>query len=323
MKKKLQVFVSSTYVDILAERQAAVEAILRAGHIPAGMELFASGDESQWETIRRWIDDSDVFMLILGGRYGSVESESGKSYVELEYEYALRRNKPLFAAVISEELIVAKVKSIGPDAVERLNGKLLEAFRGKVTKRICRFFSNTDELKLVVFESLGSFERNEDLTGWIHGGDVVDPKALLQEVAQLRAENKVLRRQISEIEALGTSYLPALDRPHSTQLGPDARQLLVAAKNGGGYILYLQTMGGVAIKVASRNFIGSPRDREEARWKAALDELREHRLVEPSGSKGQTFRMTKRGYEVADEAEATGQDGPDPGTVTSELGHST
>jgi len=52
-KKKLQVFVSSTYLDLKNERQAAVEAILKAGHIPAGMELFAAGNESQFETIRR------------------------------------------------------------------------------------------------------------------------------------------------------------------------------------------------------------------------------------------------------------------------------
>jgi hypothetical protein len=64
-KKKLQVFVSSTYSDLKEERQAAVEAILSAGHIPAGMELFAAGDESQMEVIKRWIDDSDVFLLIL------------------------------------------------------------------------------------------------------------------------------------------------------------------------------------------------------------------------------------------------------------------
>ena len=135
MKKKLQVFVSSTYVDMLAERQAAVEAILRAGHIPAGMELFASGDESQWETIRRWIDDSDVFMLILGGRYGSLEPKTGKSYIELEYEYALKKKKSLFAAVISDVFLTAKVKSVGPDAMERTNGHLLQAFRDTVAER--------------------------------------------------------------------------------------------------------------------------------------------------------------------------------------------
>src|SRR5215211_737347 len=99
-KKKLQVFVSSTYQDLREARQAAVEAILSAGHIPAGMELFAAGDESQMKVIERWIDESDVFLLILGGRYGSIEPISGKSYIHLEYEYAVSKEKPLFAVVI-------------------------------------------------------------------------------------------------------------------------------------------------------------------------------------------------------------------------------
>ncbi len=63
--KKLQVFVSSTFTDLREERQAAVEAILSAGHIPAGMELFTAGDESQMAVIERWIDESDAYLLIL------------------------------------------------------------------------------------------------------------------------------------------------------------------------------------------------------------------------------------------------------------------
>ena len=72
MEKKLQIFVSSTFTDMKDERQAAVEAILRSGNIPAGMELFAAGDKSQLETITRWIDDSDIYLLLLGGRYGTI-----------------------------------------------------------------------------------------------------------------------------------------------------------------------------------------------------------------------------------------------------------
>src|SRR5437016_967972 len=124
MIKKLQVFVSSTYTDMLAERQAAVEAILRAGHIPAGMELFAAGDESQLETIRRWIEESDVFMLMLGGRYGSIEPRSGKSYVELEYEHAIKEKKPFFTAIIGEAFLDSKVKSQGRDVIETIHGDL-------------------------------------------------------------------------------------------------------------------------------------------------------------------------------------------------------
>lgn len=62
-EKKLQIFVLSTYTDLIEERQAAVEAILSAGHIPAGMELFSAGDESQMTVIDRWIDESDVYLL--------------------------------------------------------------------------------------------------------------------------------------------------------------------------------------------------------------------------------------------------------------------
>src|SRR6185437_8513128 len=102
MRRKLQVFVSSTYTDLITERQAAVEAILKAGHIPAGMELFAAGDQSQLETIHRWIDESDIYMLILGARYGSVDATTALSYTELEYDYAVSTGKPIFAVVITE-----------------------------------------------------------------------------------------------------------------------------------------------------------------------------------------------------------------------------
>jgi hypothetical protein len=115
MKKRLQVFISSTYTDLIEERQAAVEAILSAGHIPAGMELFKSGNETQLDTIKRWIDESDVYMLIFGGRYGSIEPRSGKSYTHVEYEYALEQGKPLFAVVIRDEALKSKSEKLGYD----------------------------------------------------------------------------------------------------------------------------------------------------------------------------------------------------------------
>lgn len=184
------------------ERQAVVEAILQAGHIPAGMELFAAGDESQLETIRRWIGDSDVFMLILGGRYGSIDPKSGKSYIQLEYEYAAEKKKPLFAAVISDAYLDAKVREKGKGAIETTNGQMLDSFREIVTNRICRFFEDVKDLKSIVHQSLAEFEKKENLSGWIHGGEVVDRTALSEEnnrlreeVTRLQATNAELRRQ--------------------------------------------------------------------------------------------------------------------------------
>src|SRR3954462_12833984 len=107
MTKRFQIFISSTFRDLRDERQAAVEAILKEGDIPAGMELFAAGDESQMEVIRRWIDESDLFMLILGGRYGQIAPNTDKSYIQLEYEYAVQQKKHPFAVVLKDERLQA------------------------------------------------------------------------------------------------------------------------------------------------------------------------------------------------------------------------
>lgn len=49
MKKKYQIFISSTYTDLEDERQAVCNAILKMHQIPAGMEQFNAGDSKQWE----------------------------------------------------------------------------------------------------------------------------------------------------------------------------------------------------------------------------------------------------------------------------------
>lgn len=113
MSKKLQVFISSTFTDLQDERQAAVESVLKSGHIPAGMELFRSGDQSQKDTITKWIEESDVYLLILGGRYGSIEETTGKSYTHWEYDLAGELKKPRFAVVISSDALQKKLRNWG------------------------------------------------------------------------------------------------------------------------------------------------------------------------------------------------------------------
>jgi hypothetical protein len=198
-KRKLQVFVSSTYLDLLAERQAAVQAILRAGHIPAGMELFAAGDQSQMEVIQRWIDESDVYMLILGARYGSVDQATSKSYTQLEYEYAVKAGKPLFACVINDAAIDERVRTMGRDAIDD-NGIKLKAFRTDVLSRMSGLWVDAKDIALTIFQSLSDFERQENLSGWIKGDQALDPVAteqMAQEIARLSAENNNLRERIS------------------------------------------------------------------------------------------------------------------------------
>lgn len=171
-----------------AERQAAVAAVLAAGHIPAGMELFTAGDKGQVDTIKNWIRESDVFMLILGGRYGSIEPDSQKSYIHLEYEYAAKQKKPLFAIVMDDHAMEEKVKREGRAVLEQANyGKFVD-FRNMVKNKIVRFFRDEKDIRLAILEKLNEMSKLHHPGGWIRA----------EEVDALKAQNDQLNDQIKD-----------------------------------------------------------------------------------------------------------------------------
>lgn len=89
MNKKYQIFVSSTYKDLKQERQLAIDSIIKLRHIPAGMELFSATGENQFEMIKPIIYESDYYLLIVAGKYGTVCEDIGLSYTEMEYDFAV------------------------------------------------------------------------------------------------------------------------------------------------------------------------------------------------------------------------------------------
>ena len=201
MNKKLQVFVSSTYTDLIEERQAAVQAILDAGHIPAGMELFKAGNESQLKTIYRWIDESDVYMLILGGRYGSLEEKSGKSYTQLEYEYALSKDIPVFAVVLSDSFLTQKITSLGlKNATEQIAPDKYQLFKSLVMSKIIREVDDCKDIIIQVHATLNEFLNEYDLTGWIRNNNENNTLQLITDNNALIKENNSLYKQIHMLQ---------------------------------------------------------------------------------------------------------------------------
>lgn len=176
--KKLQVFVSSTYLDMKDERQKAVEGILRAGHIPAGMELFTATSKSQWEIIEEWIKESDILFLILGGKYGSIESESGKSYTQLEYEFALKHEIPVFAIVLNDQYLANKKSAnisleVFEHEVKDPHVEKYDDFKKLVLANLISFVDNISEIATEVSYSLQNFIKKDkteyNFKGWIRG----------------------------------------------------------------------------------------------------------------------------------------------------------
>lgn len=182
--RKLQIFISSTYKDLVPERQNCVQAILDAGHIPAGMELFNASDESQMITIRKWIDESDIYMLLLGKRYGSIEPESQKSYTQLEYEYAISTRKPLFSLVVNNPS--------GTDDETLLDG--YKSFKALVLSKIVKFCDDTKDIKYNLILSIHELETKygDQLSGWTKGD-------YQKEIQGLTKENMDLKSQIIQL----------------------------------------------------------------------------------------------------------------------------
>lgn len=197
MKKKLQVFISSTYIDLKDERQAAVEAILDAGHIPAGMELFKAGNEDQLKTIKRWIDESDIYLLILGGRYGSLEAESGKSYTHLEYEYAVEKGMSVFAVVLSDSWLFNKAATQGKGNIFELSEpSKYEQFKEFAHTKVIRQVDDLKDIKLSIHTTMSEFKELYKFSGWVKGSEVEDNAEIVKENRVLLKENKKLKELV-------------------------------------------------------------------------------------------------------------------------------
>lgn len=183
MRKKLQIYISSTYYDLIEERHTAVEAVLQAGHIPAGIEQ--SFKESPMKIRKRWIDESDVYVLILGGFYGLTLPDESKSYIHWEYEYAGEAAKPRFAFVVTDEALRQKPYDFA--AIEYYQE--FQEFKQSVMEQIPIYYvEDVRHIKMVLHDQLPAYAARDDLYGWVSGKDVPNVQKLLEENARLKAE---------------------------------------------------------------------------------------------------------------------------------------
>jgi hypothetical protein len=196
--------VSSTYADLREERGRVIQTLMEMDCIPAGMELFPAADEEQWQFIKRVIDDCDYYVLIIGGRYGSVTS-TGVSYTEKEYDYAVEKDLKVLAFIHEkpEEISVGK-SDINPESRSRL-----ASFRDKVAKgRLVKSWTSAGELPGLVALSLSKTIKSYPAVGWVRA-DLVASTGILSELNDLRKRNQELEKVLSELSS-SNSY-PAVD----------------------------------------------------------------------------------------------------------------
>lgn len=140
MQSKYQIYICSTYGDLIEERKVVYEVILSLNQFPIGYEYFNASNSTPFEVAKKTIDKSDCMIVLLGEKYGSIDTE-GVSYVEAEYNYAL--SKKLSILVFVKDI---PYENASPE---------LQRFRSRVlSNKLVVVWKDIDELKFKVSNSL-------------------------------------------------------------------------------------------------------------------------------------------------------------------------
>ena len=193
MNKKYQVFISSTYEDLKEERQKVIEALLGKNCIPVGMEYFSAADDDQFTVIKKLISKCDYYIVIVGGRYGSIEPNSQKSYTQLEYEYAQEIGVPT-AAFIRKD-----IEKLPYSMVEKTPA--LDSFKDYLKHKLCRFWKDSYELAFEVSKSLAYLFENNPRDGWVSATEISSAEANSQ-ILKLLKENALLKKELEQVKSL-------------------------------------------------------------------------------------------------------------------------
>lgn len=163
---------------------------------PAGMELFPAANEQQWAWIRKIIDESDYYITIVGGRYGSVHPDKNISYTEMEYRYAVETNKPVLTFLHEDPASIVSGKC---ERTEE-GRERLAAFRELCQQRLCKYWSSPSDLAAKISRSFTQLIKREPRAGWIQA-DKVDSGQQL-EMLSLREENRRLTERLKALSKI-------------------------------------------------------------------------------------------------------------------------
>jgi hypothetical protein len=140
-----KVYISSTWFDLQAERQAVERAILRMRDTDfAGMEYFGSRPETPREVSLQEVDACNIYVGIFARRYGSGITED-------EYRRAVARNVPVLIYI--KDASVVPPEFVEPDPGKTKLDALIQELKNKHTVSA---FKTPDELATMVVADLHS-----------------------------------------------------------------------------------------------------------------------------------------------------------------------
>lgn len=116
---KLNIFVSSTCYDLNQIRKDLNEAIISLGHTPIMCEntdFSVNPHSTNTENCLKNVEEADVFVLVIGNRYGYQDANTGKSITNSEFLKAVEKSIPIYTFTLKQMVYVFDVWKANPDA---------------------------------------------------------------------------------------------------------------------------------------------------------------------------------------------------------------
>jgi Domain of unknown function (DUF4062) len=193
------VFISSTMLDLQPERKRVADVVNALGVTPRFFEGFSSPADPANIYVPE-VNRGDVYVLILGERYGGViESDpERRSATHIEYDAAIKAYKP----------ILVYRKDLPDDARE---AKLLSWMRQLDNQHTVNRFHDLDMLENAIREGINGIAASQSLE-WVKLGSAVFPAS-----KHTRSGNTVEIHTTTQ-DARIVAHLKSLDRPNQSQL---------------------------------------------------------------------------------------------------------
>jgi hypothetical protein len=186
------VTVSSTYADLVEHREAVVEALLRLGFFPIGIEFdSAKADQDVIDSSLAMVEKAQAYIGLISHRYGGVPEDAARnpeqlSITELEYRAALGRGIPVYMFLMSDD---HPVKRADVEAVEAYQAKLKRLRQDAQARSITAEFSPVGQLQARVLQSMA--ELKQQLAEAARAAETRQDSSLRAETYQAKPSSRI------------------------------------------------------------------------------------------------------------------------------------
>jgi hypothetical protein len=218
------VMVSSTFTDLVEHRKALIKAIDANGFKAVDMENDAAKPIPVLQSSLEMVRDAAAYAGVISRKYGQVPDDPknnphGLSLVELEFDEALRQERPLLMFLMGPDHLVRE-SDIDTDEAKKAK---LQAFRERaLAVNVCKVFNDAQEFEVAAMQSVAELRRRLDLQALPalkdepelaaeDGEDIPEPPDLYAEPAYI-VSNQFVGRE-NELQTLSDWAAPADPHP--------------------------------------------------------------------------------------------------------------